>query len=236
MTTESIVALDSEVHKNMTVSPTPSLSIAKDKQFLPITVSEILSQGADFPVVWVKNHSTGAFELGILTSVKQGQNCALIDGDWLGNHVPGLLKNAPFKLIQVAEDQVQIGLDENSPLLNDGGERLFDDNGDVSSYMVERKQQLLEYYDSQRLTQAFTGFLEANNLLQKRSLHLKVGGDSDKIDGLYVVDETRLNQLDDTVFLDMRKRGLLPLIYAHFASLQQIARLSKRAAELAKGW
>ncbi len=47
--------------------------------------------------------------------------------------------------------------------------------------------------------------------------------------GIYIVDEKKLNSLSDEQLLDLIKRGLMPAIYAHLMSLQQVQRLGERA-------
>ena len=54
------------------------------------------------------------------------------------------------------------------------------------------------------------------------------------IDGIYVIDEKALNELPDEDFLAFRKQGLLPLIYAHLSSLQQLRRISELQYEADK--
>ena len=45
------------------------------------------------------------------------------------------------------------------------------------------------------------------------------------ITGCYVINEERLNNFSDSLFLDIRHKGYLPAIYAHLLSLPQIERL-----------
>ena len=47
-----------------------------------------------------------------------------------------------------------------------------------------------------------------------------------KITGSYVINEERLNNLSDTLFLNIKAKGYLPAIYAHLTSLSQIERLA----------
>ena len=47
------------------------------------------------------------------------------------------------------------------------------------------------------------------------------------IGGIYTVDEQKLNALSDEDYLDLRRQGIIPLIYAHLSSLQQLRRISE---------
>ncbi len=39
------------------------------------------------------------------------------------------------------------------------------------------------------------------------------------------MNEKKFNEMSDESFIELRKRGILPLIYAHLMSLSQITRL-----------
>lgn len=47
------------------------------------------------------------------------------------------------------------------------------------------------------------------------------------IAGCYVLNEERLNNLSDELFLEIRAKGYLPAVYAHLMSLAQTERLVK---------
>lgn len=47
-------------------------------------------------------------------------------------------------------------------------------------------------------------------------------GAKTNIDGIYTVDEQKLQQLDDVILLDFAKRGFYSVIYAHLCSLSLI--------------
>ncbi|MEL6212672.1 MAG: SapC family protein, partial [Pseudomonadota bacterium] len=45
------------------------------------------------------------------------------------------------------------------------------------------------------------------------------GGEPKPFAGYFGIDEQKLNTLDDEAFLDLRKRGVLPILYAQLMSL-----------------
>ena len=45
------------------------------------------------------------------------------------------------------------------------------------------------------------------------------------MEGVYSIDEDVLGKLSDVEYLELRRRGLIPLIYSHLASLHQFERL-----------
>jgi len=72
--------------------------------------------------------------------------------------------------------------------------------------------------------------------LKQRQIRLQYSPDSPRyeVEGVYIIDEEKLESLSDQEFLTLRQRGLIPLIYAHLTSLQQFGRLSRLQAEADK--
>ena len=78
-------------------------------------------------------------------------------------------------------------------------------------------------------TEAICKLFKEKDLLATKQLQLQHRQDSPRynIDGIYTIDEKRLNALSEDDFLDLRKQGMIPLIYAHLSSLQQLRRVSE---------
>ena len=63
--------------------------------------------------------------------------------------------------------------------------------------------------------------LKDSGLLVERSATVKIAdGEPGQIGGFSIVDEGKLNELDDEAFLALRKSGLLQLIYCHLWSMR----------------
>ena len=56
---------------------------------------------------------------------------------------------------------------------------------------------------------------------------IDVAGEKRNINGLYLIDEQKLNQLSDEAFLELKKRGILGPIFGHLGSLNQVNRLAR---------
>ncbi len=50
-------------------------------------------------------------------------------------------------------------------------------------------------------------------------------GEDVSLKGFYIVNEKKLNELDDAKFGDLRRRGFLSVIYGQLLSLNQVYRL-----------
>ena len=66
-------------------------------------------------------------------------------------------------------------------------------------------------------------------MLATRALKLQYTDSSPtyEVDGVFTVDEEALEKLSNEEFLELRKRGFLPLIYSHLISLQQMHKISR---------
>ncbi|TQV78920.1 SapC family protein [Exilibacterium tricleocarpae] len=230
-----IVPLHKDRHRDLKVEPALNVDAARSQHMLPLIAQEFVAASTEFPIVFVKHAETGQFQPVLLLGLQAGENLYLNAADWSSLFIPGCIRNQPFKLVQNDADreQLMVGVDEASiQLQTDRGERLFEDDGTESRYLQHRKQALVDYYDGEQVTRAFVGRLADAGLLTARSLVVEVQGDKAEIDGIYVIDEKRVNELPDTAFNELRRRGFLAPIYAHLISLQQVRHLSRRKEAL----
>ena len=65
------------------------------------------------------------------------------------------------------------------------------------------------------------------NLLKTGTLTLQFNASAPKyeLEGVYTIDEEAVQKLNDEEYLELRKRGLLPMIYSHLTSLHQLTRI-----------
>lgn len=230
----NIIPLNNEVHANLKVKNELYLGFVEKEQIAPVVVHEFSVASANFPVFFVKNLETGQFQSVGMFGLEQGENLLVKDGKWLASHVPGVLANYPFKLITNEEDnsQLMLGLDHASDLVGEeDGEALFDAEGQETDYLKHRRDSVVKYFESGYTTNEFIAQLVAFDLLVPRNLTLTLGDKKTDLDGMYLVDEQKLNELSDEDFLTLRKRGFLPLIHAHLSSIHQIQRLIQMRME-----
>jgi hypothetical protein len=80
-------------------------------------------------------------------------------------------------------------------------------------------------------THWFMDQLRKHDLLEPRNIRLEKDGKSINLNGLFVVSEEKLRQLDEKVAHEFLKEGVLGWIYAHLLSLANIDRVSLRLNE-----
>lgn len=152
-------------------------------------------------------------------------------GKWLASYVPAVLRSHPFRTANDAAGKQVLCIDEGSGLLAEAGaegvEPFFDLQGNVSKAVNEVLQFHQQLHAAAQQTAALCGLLEKHDLLEPWTLEVQCQAGVRRIEGLYHVNEAKLNQLEDAAFLDLRRTGALVLVYAHLLSLQLVPMLAK---------
>ncbi|WP_262689716.1 SapC family protein [Kordiimonas aestuarii] len=232
-----IVPLHPDQHSKLKVKDGAEFNLVEAEHIIPLVVHEFVAAATDMPIVFVKNSDTGQFQAVAMLGVKPGENVYVNDGKWLGMYVPAILSQAPFRLMPNShnQDQLMLAINEESELASSGeGELLFGDDGEPTEYLKKRQKGVETFFEHNQVTQGFVALLAEMELLVERTLNIDVDGEKINLSGVYFVDEEKLGSLSDEKFMDIKKRGFLPVIYAHLISLNQIRRLGQLKADRAR--
>lgn len=229
-----VTPLFREKHAKLKISRKKAFAHIEKQHIVPVVVQEFVRVAAELPIVFVKNNETGVFEVVTMLSLTPGENLLVRDGEWQGNYVPRVLRNYPLALMEDGQNpgQLLVALIESSPVVNtEEGFALFNDDGTESDFLKARTSSLGEVIHHTQMTKAFNKELADMDLLIPQVLTITLEGKPREINGIYIVDEKKLQELPDEQFVELRKKGLLPAIYAHLMSLQQVQRLGEREAK-----
>ena len=232
--TAKIVPLSKEQHQALRVHFKQPFAHIAEEHLLPVVVHEFGPAAAVYPIVFVKNNDSGGFQPVVLLGLEPGKNLYLQDEQMQASYVPVSARNYPFFLTPDPENdkQLTIGIDENSPRVSiDDGEALYTEQGEETEMLQRAKQQLADFFDTSRVTRTFVEKLTELNLLEAKTLTVQVNSQKREINGLFLVDEKKLNELSDEQFMELRKQGYLAPIYAHMLSVQQVQRLTRWQSE-----
>jgi len=226
-----ITPLNNKLHALTKITASSDYSRFKTQHLIPIVAQDFTAIATEFPIVFVKNSETGQFLPVAMMGIKNGINLYCQEKIWSAAVAPLGFNNAPFSLIKknADSDEVIVCIDEESALVStNGGEALFDELGEQTDYLKQRSQAVLKVAEFTQQIQAISQFFSEKNLLISRQLTVKLENEDAPftINGVYLIDEKALNELPSDEFEQLRKQGLLPLIYAHLTSLQQISRLT----------
>ena len=231
-----IAPVQKEKHAQTKINTANAFTFAQEQHILPVVVQEFVRVGAEMPIVFIKDPASERFDVVAMLGLKTGENLMVANGVWQGFYVPKVLWNHPliFADDPAQEGQLIVALVESSPMVNtETGHALFNEDGTESDFLVSRVDSMKEFFLQSQTTKAFNQALADMDLLTPQTLTIKLEGKPREITGIYIVDEKKLNSLSDEQLLDLSKRGMMPAIYAHLMSLQQVQRLGERVNKAA---
>lgn len=238
-----MVAIDKTAHKHICIDPLKVEGLGNDANMVPIVISEFLKAATRFPIVFTKNVETGRFSVITMCGFEVGENLFYRAGAWDSLYVPLNILRQPFFLgvdDSAGEAQQVICLDVESPCISDEGKPLFDENGDVAKYLKDMQSMLAQLYHGEKTTRHFIETVNELGLIQKLSLDIKFeNGEAIKVQGIYTIDENKLNELPLEQFSTLRQNSMLFPIYSMIQSLGHIHWMVNQRNirnEEAKGW
>lgn len=229
-----ITQLQKDKHAKIKINTNNPFDFAQEQHVVPVVAHEFMRIGAELPIVFVKDTASERFDAVVMTGLKSGENLMVKDGVWQGFYVPKALWNHPLLLANdpVQEGNLTVAIIESSPMIgHDEGNALFNEEGSESDFLKGRIDSMREILIQAQATKAFINTIAELDLLIPQTLNMTLEGRPSEITGIYIVDEKKLLSLSEEQTLDLSKRGMMPAIYAHLMSLQQIQRLGERATK-----
>ncbi|MGN6740680.1 SapC family protein [Dyella sp.] len=234
---ERPVPLNRSAHKDLRLKPVPSLKFAANVHSVPLTGVEFPAAARDVPILFAGADMKDAGPMALL-GLRQNENLFVdADGQWASNtYVPAFIRRYPFILAEKPEgqegDDFTVFLDEAYEGFNtEQGERLFKEDGADTEMLANAVNFLGEFQQHVARTHWFMDQLRKYDLLEPRNIRLEKDGKTINLNGLFVVSEEKLRQLDEKVAHEFLKEGVLGWIYAHLLSLANIDRVSLRLNE-----
>ncbi len=225
----SIEILNYNDHKELGLVSDMTYKHAKNHHMTYVLIHEFPQTCINFPIVFVKDSETGQFKSVALFGFDINENVFYTEKQWNTTYIPANIRRAPF-LMSPKEGSVtkwSVCIDsESSCLSKDKGERLFNADGSETEQLISVKKFLTDFIERDHLTQDFAKYLSDKNLFKANSIAMNNSDGKDtKINGLYTIDEDKMNELSNEDFLGLKNKGYLGPIYAHLTSLGQIERI-----------
>ena len=226
-----LVPIDPDKHADLKVSKNRDVEFAASRHLLALQATEISQAISSFPVLISRVHDQGRYAISALTAFEPGQNLFVNNGEWDAPFQSGQMQTFPLFLMQAQDgsDKPDIGLYEDANAINaESGDSLIV-KGKPSLWTQQIEKRLLQ--DAQRsiLTDRFLTTLDETGLLKPVDLVLHIsGGESNRIKGLFVINEDKLQQISDKEFKGLREKGYLAPIYAMLFSIFQFNNLIRR--------
>lgn len=228
---ERAAALNRERHQKLKIRITPDhFRFAARTNSVLLAAAEIGEASRDYPVVFVGKEG-GPFTLAALVGLGDHDNLMVNEaGQWeSGAYVPAFIRRYPFVLAGADDaEALTVCIDEAYPGLNDTeGEALFGPDGETP-YLKSLVEFLSRFHGEMKRTSQFAARLSELGLLTARAITIERQGSKQTLEGFWVIDEARLNALDDAALLELVRGGFMGAIYAHLLSLANIPRMLRR--------
>lgn len=226
------IVLDREKHKDLRLQ-LGDARFASKHQAVPLLATEFAEACLEYPIVFIQGQDAQWMALA-LTGLQPGSNAFVDDkGVWNARYVPASVRRYPFILAESSNDQLSLAADMAAPQLGKEGEALFDDKGEPTE-LARNVMNLLANFQSQaKATTALVKQLNDAGLLTQQNLQVRIGEERSAIvEGVWIVDETKFNQLPDDKVLAWFKGGELAPVYAQMLSLRNLLPLLERSQQM----
>lgn len=221
--------LDREQHKGLRLKAADARFAAKN-QAVPLLVAEFPEACLEYPIVFTKGQD-GRWLALALTGLQNGSNAFVnADGQWNARYLPASVRRYPFILAEGANNELSLAADLNAPQLGKQGEPLFNDQGEPTDLAKNVMQMLADFQGQAKASETVIQQFEASGLLTQQNLQVRLSdGRNAVVEGIWVVDESKLRELPDDKVLAWFKGGQMAAVHAHMLSLRNLVPLLERS-------
>lgn len=232
---QSPMPLDAKKHSDLSLKKEFGFDFTRNVNAVPVNAVE-MSQVCHFYPIAFSPDDTGT-PVAIL-GLRDNENLFIDkDNNWLeGAYVPAYIRRYPFIFSEMPEsDQLTLCID-NTPNVIEKNKKsehpFFDKDGAPTQLTNNALEFCKSYHAAAQTTLEFGKTLAESGLLIERTAQINVEGNKRiNFSGFRVIDEAKLAELDDKTFIEWRKKGWLPALYAHLFSGMQWGRLSQMMNE-----
>jgi hypothetical protein len=233
----ALTAIDPGRHAGKSLKARLGFGFAKSSHAVLLNGSEFEAAARNYPIVFTPAPTASAL---CVLGVRPDDNL-LVDaaGDWRpGTYVPAYIRRYPFIFHEsVDKQQYTLCIDETSGAIEDGTARLLFIDGKPSELIQAALQFCTAFQRDYNNTHDFVEQLHERGLLIPNQAEITLhSGEKLSVTGFHVIDRDRFAGLPDSAFLEWRRKGWLPWVFAHFfsngnwAALVDLAALAAKAA------
>jgi hypothetical protein len=225
-----------KTHKVRLLAPSEAPEFVRQGSAIPISHSEFGVAGRHYPIVFISDGKT--YNAVAVVGIAGNENLFVSDGRWAGDaYMPAYARRYPFCMAKVnvnsVEQQNRLICVEQSAL-DEGGEALFDAQGQPTPKWQEFERLLGEYEADLERTREMCAILADYGLLEPFTMQAKLkpekGGAAMQLGGMHRVAEKNLENLNAAQLKNLVRRGAMARIYIHLLSLEHFGKLLDRKA------
>ena len=222
-------AISKSEHSKMMIRRAETLAFLSTDILVPICGFELALCTPWLPIVFGKENNK-IMPFGLM-GLEHGKNLMIdANGKWTIEFFPATLAAYPFRIGKKEDDEKIIIFFDDGKFIaaNNGGERLFNEDGTESKILSQYIQLLARIEKSNELLGGACSLLEELNLFEIFAVEVPLENEQkSKLEGLLRVDPQKFQALEDKQIINLREKNALDLVYAHFFSLGGIRRLNQ---------
>lgn len=227
---KSVVPLSPKSHSDWSVETGSNFAFSSNVNSVPLMTVEFEHAAPEYAIVFAGENET--ITPVALLGLRNENLYLSSDAHWDAKYRPAFLRRYPF-VFSPSKDHTQFTLciDEGfSGFNHEGrGQKLFNNEHKPTAYVQDVLKFLQDYEFQYRRTQEFCKKLARLNVLD--AVHAQVqlpSGQQLSLDGLLVVDRTKLKALQPDQLADLAKSNELEWIYLHLLSMRNFETLLGR--------
>ncbi|MDD5030143.1 MAG: SapC family protein [Rhodoferax sp.] len=226
---EKPVAVNRDTHRKTKIGAVSGFAFAARTNSIPLSGVEFIEACKEYPIVFAKVADKKVPVA--LVGLRDNENLFVdAEGAWDARYVPAFVRRYPFVLAEGGDDQFVVCIDEAAPAYGTkDGQPLFAKDGTNTAFLDGALNFLNAYQAQMKRTEAFVSQLDALDMLTEMSAKTELtDGRQFLFNGLYVIDEKKLQTLDEKTTANLIQSGEAGWIYAHLISLSNMSRLVDR--------
>ncbi|ATI83300.1 SapC family protein [Sphingobium yanoikuyae] len=216
----SIQLVNSDMHATMRMrAPDAAAPLVR------IVLSEFPAAAVACPILLSKRADTGAFYIGALQGFKPGEKLTNALDDQPAFHPLEAVREGFFAV----EENIALDLAHDRFATGDGGDLLFDGDGNPTRSLQAVQSALGRLVAGQGVTDMFIAKLLSYGLVEPIDVTLNFDdGERLCLEGLFTVSLDALGDIDDVAAIDLFRAGHLQSAYMMIMSLQHIPLMAQR--------
>lgn len=223
---KSAVPLTPGKHRNLSLRENFGLGFTKQANAVPVNLIEMPKLCQTYPIAFSPNEDATPVAL---LGLRDNENMFVDDkGNWIDDvYIPAYIRRYPF-IFKEGPEKEQFTLCVDEDFLEENVQaRLFNEDGTPSPLTLNAMEFCKSSHSAAQETKAFSHALAESGLLVNQEVIIERGEKRIIFTGSRVIDEKKLAEMNDEVFLEWRNKGWLLALYAALLSGAQWKRLER---------
>jgi len=223
------ISLNEKEHKDWKIEAVEDYRFAKKTNSVYLMSAEFVLASKEYPVVFIRNNDV-VTPIALLGLEQDNNSFVVPKGGWDADYIPAYVRRYPFiPATKEGSDELMLCIDADYKGLNSKKAKLalFDKAG-KPDVITQQAINLLQSYNVENKTTAeFCKVIDDLGLFEEAQVEgTNAKGDNVKLGGFFRINHKRFTELDAKTVKRLFDNGALELIYAHFQSLANLAKLA----------